>query len=213
MLDDGPGWVRGRSDPVGRPTQPQQTCGPVSKQSSLESQLALGGPESAHHREGMRGIGCPPPPHPPHPQGLRCMALNRGLGPHLLLRRVWRQSRSRGSGLLEASVQQLSPAQGIVRCAVTMSSVRPCSTPHPRQLRPWQFAGPQWPWCKVYTELLREMGSSREGGCGPCHPETVRRLMCRSAHHPSCLLSCHQDRSDMVCNACSHIHSHFDPLS
>ena len=131
MLDDGPGWVRGRSDPVGRPTQPQQTCGPVSKQSSLESQLALGGPESAHHREGMRGIGCSPPPHPPHPQGLRCMALNRGLGPHLLLRRVWRQSRSRGSGLLEASVQQLSPAQGIVRCAVTMSSVRPCSTPPP----------------------------------------------------------------------------------
>lgn len=159
----------------------------------------------------MRGIG-PAPPTPTPPSG----AQERGLGQRPRSSPAPQEGLqgsqgAEGQGLPEASVQQLSPAQGIVRCAVTTSSVCPCSPP--RAPRLWQFAGPQWPWWKVYTELLREAGSSREGGCGPRHPGMARRLMCRPAHHPSCLLSCHQDRSDVVCNACSHIHSHFDPFS
>lgn len=120
-----------------------------------------------------------------------------------------RQSRSRGSGAPGSFCAAAQPCSG--NCPLCCDQILCVSLQPPRAPRLWQFAGPQWPWWKVYTELLREAGSSREGG--PRHPGMVRRLMCRPAHHPSCLLSCHQDRSDVVFNACSHIHSHFDPFS
>ena len=52
----------------------------------------------------------PPPPRPPHPQGLRNVALDRGLGPHPLLRRVCKavkEQRVRGSRKLLCSSSAL----------------------------------------------------------------------------------------------------------